>query len=626
MKTIKQVLQEKKGEKAHRQAVEMGLKYKGFGYWVNPNTGAVEYKTENDELVPVDTDVESEKAGKDAPEAEGAAPSGGVGNTGGLGGQSFTAFNKQLPTGMGTNVQGIADNGLAQAPNTDNGRWEPGPDGDNYTTQDKILDNNVPEDSFVGKSNYYQWKAGKDGDNYTTLSFDQMVARAQGINEEEQPSLHKQDIFRKVIGFDDVNSQDPSYIQRANQAYNDQSETGKGSALNMLLQRGPGTGGMEVAADRLPAQLARRKRTKDQLTGLNDSIKELVQDPNYDLGAKGEELGSGMFGSVYESKDGKNVIKEGQISAKEIAILNRLKDVKAFPNLINAQIDEPFSTNDDYDEDDSMGFGGGFIDQTPTANGKIAMSKMSGQPYGNVKQDLTEEQTQNYVQKLWFARAAMHKLGISHNDMHSENIFIDDAGNPSILDLGLANDDPLSALMEGIGGVTGQDYQLDQDARMKGGPLASLMGEQFNFVPDALRSRVEGNINNVRERLSQFLMDRDVIDDMDPDSEEFDEVMQNQAIDSEDIMKGGLRLKAQDLANLRERMPFFNDENNVLELINMLYDNVSSTETGQRMSNAFDKLKDDRIAVAKANVLRRKRGAPDIEDRIADRKVLDPDD
>ena len=71
---------------------------------------------------------------------------------------------------------------------------------------------------------------------------------------------------------------------------------------------------------------------------------------------------------------------------------------------------------------------------------------------------------------------------------------------------------------------------------------------------------------------------------------------------------------------------FFNDENNVKELIEMLYDNVSSTETGQRMSNAFDKLKDDRIAVAKANVLRRQRGAPDIEDRIATRKVLDPDD
>ena len=34
--------------------------------------------------------------------------------------------------------------------------------------------------------------------------------------------------------------------------------------------------------------------------------------------------------------------------------------------------------------------------------------------------------------------------------MHGDNFFVDDAGNPSILDLGLANDDPLSALMEAI--------------------------------------------------------------------------------------------------------------------------------------------------------------------------------
>ena len=91
-------------------------------------------------------------------------------------------------------------------------------------------------------------------------------------------------------------------------------------------------------------------------------------------------------------------------------------------------------------------------------------------------------------------------------------------------------------------------------------------------------------------------------------------------------MKGGLRLKAKQLAELKENLPFLQNNDNVIELIKALYDNVSSTETGQRMSNAFDKLKDDRLKVARANVLRRMRGEPDIEDRIANRKVLDPDD
>ena len=59
MKKLGNLLNEVKGEKAHREAVAMGLKYKGFGYWVDPSTGETKYKTENDQLVAVDPDVES---------------------------------------------------------------------------------------------------------------------------------------------------------------------------------------------------------------------------------------------------------------------------------------------------------------------------------------------------------------------------------------------------------------------------------------------------------------------------------------------------------------------------------------------------------------------------------------
>ena len=180
MKNVHDLLTEVKGEKAHKQAVAMGLKYKGFGYWVDPATGEVAYKTENDSLVPVEPDVESEKAGPGGAEMEGGAPSGGMGNPQGMGGSFGTFMNKQLPTGMGTNVQGIADNGLAQAPNTDNGRWEPGPDGDTFAGDEDVSQtmndwNKPKKDAYVGKTNSYGWTAGADGDNFTTMTLDKIM-------------------------------------------------------------------------------------------------------------------------------------------------------------------------------------------------------------------------------------------------------------------------------------------------------------------------------------------------------------------------------------------------------------------------------------------------------------------
>ena len=48
------LLAEKKGEKAHKEAIAMGLKYGGFGYWKDPQTGETKFKTVDDQLVPVE--------------------------------------------------------------------------------------------------------------------------------------------------------------------------------------------------------------------------------------------------------------------------------------------------------------------------------------------------------------------------------------------------------------------------------------------------------------------------------------------------------------------------------------------------------------------------------------------
>ena len=61
MKSLNKILNEVKGEQAHKQAVAMGLKYKGFGYWVDPKTGETKFRTVHDKLVPVEPDVEADK-------------------------------------------------------------------------------------------------------------------------------------------------------------------------------------------------------------------------------------------------------------------------------------------------------------------------------------------------------------------------------------------------------------------------------------------------------------------------------------------------------------------------------------------------------------------------------------
>jgi hypothetical protein len=616
MKDIKSILNEVKGENAHRQAVQMGLKYKGFGYWVDPNTGEVTHKTENDQLVEVEPDVESEKADKGGPEAAGAAPSGGMGNPEGLGGSFGTFMNKQLPTGMGTNVQGIADNGFAQAPNTDNGRWEPGPDGDTFAgdveVSQTMADWNKPKkDAYVGKTNHYGWTAGKDGDNYTTMTMDQILKKAYSINlddyesrevpmTEEEDVLGKADIFKKVAGFDPVDSQDPTHIQRGAQNFAALDASGKGSAMRSMLRQ-PDTYGMEIAADRMDRRVERR----DRLKNMNNSLQELVQDKDYDMKDVGRELGSGMFGTVYESKDGKNVIKEGQIGRKELAVLALMKDNPAFPNLINAKLDTEFQAEDDY--------GDSWWDEQEHADGTIAMSRMKGIPFADAEDELTPEDIQQFVQKLHNARGKMHMAGISHNDMHGGNVFIDDEGNPSILDLGLASDDPLTALMEAIGGISGEDYQLTPKARIS----------QFRVFPEALKDKLLSNRDEVLDRIRELMEEHESTEGMDENSDDFLDIMQDRDADINDIGEGGIRLSRDRLGNLREAMPFLENNDTVKELIGMLYNNVMDTETGQRMSNAYDKLQADRRKVALANLLRKQRGEAPIQDKLKD--VLDPD-
>ena len=77
---------------------------------------------------------------------------------------------------------------------------------------------------------------------------------------------------------------------------------------------------------------------------LNDQVQEFISDPNYELGPanRGQELGEGAFETVYLSKDGQNVIKDGEIGQEEMKALDLLKDLPEFPTLINANFTDTF--------------------------------------------------------------------------------------------------------------------------------------------------------------------------------------------------------------------------------------------------------------------------------------------
>ena len=148
------VLAEEKGEKAHKEAIAMGLKYGGFGYWKDPQTGETKFKTVNDQLVPVEGEETSELAGKGGKDGGDGRPPGEEGMPGNkrTAGRGATQQPRGPGSEPGRNI-GTAEPGQEQAPKRM--RWDPGPDGDHCVDSGQPP-GDIPDDAFVKKTNYYQ--------------------------------------------------------------------------------------------------------------------------------------------------------------------------------------------------------------------------------------------------------------------------------------------------------------------------------------------------------------------------------------------------------------------------------------------------------------------------------------
>ncbi len=159
-------------------------------------------------------------------------------------------------------------------------------------------------------------------------------------------------------------------------------------------------------------------------------------DPSYDWerskGSGSKVIGEGEFGSVIKEGGTGQVVKRGNIGENEADIAKRLGDRDLGPKPLAVELDGDGS---------EPGF----------KLGRMAMSLIPGKPIGDFKGPDDEVSGVKVADSFWRARADLHRMGIAHNDMHTDNLLIDGNGRGRFVDLGLAQGFPKAALAEAMG-------------------------------------------------------------------------------------------------------------------------------------------------------------------------------
>jgi len=184
-----------------------------------------------------------------------------------------------------------------------------------------------------------------------------------------------------------------------------------------------------------------RGNSKDFDEDLETKSLRRVGDKNYngweDSSKSGSKaVGEGSYGAVMRNADG-TYVKRGAISDTEADIIRTLGERGIGPKLIAADIN---GKHDWHSED--------FVD---IRNGRIAMSRVAGQPMGEGAGPDTRFGNKQAADIYWKALGDLHRLGIAHNDAHIDNIMVDDGGRGRWVDLGLAQRSPKAAFAEAYG-------------------------------------------------------------------------------------------------------------------------------------------------------------------------------
>ncbi len=153
-------------------------------------------------------------------------------------------------------------------------------------------------------------------------------------------------------------------------------------------------------------------------------------------GSGSKKIGQGAFGSVTVDKDRTYAVKRGDISDTEGKLIQKIGDRDLGPKLIAADVDGP---------------GWERAPGVDNRRGRLAMTIVEGEPIGIFRRPDDMIGGVRVADAYWTARAQLHRMGIAHNDMHIDNVLVDNNGKGRFVDMGLAQDSPKAALAEAMG-------------------------------------------------------------------------------------------------------------------------------------------------------------------------------
>ncbi len=629
MKSLKKLINEVKGEKAHREAVAMGLKYKGFGYWVDPGTGETKFKTENDELVPVEADVESDMWHD--PKGIGDQPMQG-GQAGPMGMmQPGMAGRPGMPQAVPGEGLGPAPEPGEETPPPQLG-WEPGPDGDTCVDTDEPP-GEIPIDSYVGRPNNLNWSAGPQGSNFTNVTFAQMkdvmeqmftegnvtkIAReAKGRMNADAPASRKVDTedmrlaaaavvkdrgmstgtdagTRTLQGreiknhinnnlggnIDTEGAKDIVDVRKDMQSKSwDRMSKQKADLQNDPVFRNIDNSEQAKLLHSLFSRHGDKKHfanTDQRDRMMPDVIKRKMakhtpESPVHQLNTKLRK--SGMFSDPdYNLDQEGEYLNEGAFGQTYLTDDNKVIKHGMFGEnelLSLAKLKDvkgvPNLVNARFDT--AFGEGQG---SDRWAEGTYAMDVVPGEPIADFWDSGEIKSPKEALEQIWRLRGDMHKAGIAHNDMHGANILWDEENQQaSLVDFGLAQNGNMEALMEALSGINGSDMPFNGGY---GTPwLDEDNGGHFENGEgywDDFRGRINDNVEKVREAL---------LDRSDPDMHLPDDV--------ESFMMGHLMTdrKADREENVRSwredgLVGGLEDDEFVGSLIEMLYEGIGQQQ------------------------------------------------
>ncbi len=233
----------------HKEAMKLGLEYKGGGYWNDPKTNKITHQTVDGELQPYE--------GAAAPMSD----AGGAVNPATLADKNPQQPGGQMAPPLGSGV-GPAPEPGEETPNPMGANWSPGPDGDNCVEGQPAPDD-LSFDMFVGKTNYYKWVAGSDGSNFKNLDFTKFTK-----DEEEKVEETIAHSYFTFLGEEELDVGNPTavslggmspaekaaqmgLISNGNGSYRDKSGITVARTVNgelMFYDQGPGGGAVSDGA------------------------------------------------------------------------------------------------------------------------------------------------------------------------------------------------------------------------------------------------------------------------------------------------------------------------------------------------------------------------------------------